>query len=133
MESNSRPQARQAFLSTLNRYRKSGGGRFLIYFDGDDSNRTMPPPGIRVRYSAPFSADDAIIGRLKEIRRPGEVIVVTNDHGLRTRCRNAGAKCLTWQEFSSKMQSRKKRSSGLKDNEPPVDINDWMDYFGVKE
>jgi predicted RNA-binding protein with PIN domain len=129
--SRTRPQVRQSFLSTLSAYYKSGGGRFLVYFDGDDPGRSMPPPGVRIRYSAPVSADDAIISRLHEIRHPGEVIIVSNDTALQNRCRNAGSKVMNWQQFISKMQSRKVRSSSGKDLQAPVDVEDWMEYFGL--
>ncbi len=103
------PKVRQAFLSTLSSYQRSGGGRFLVYFDGDDPGRSAAPPGIVVRYSAPVSTDEAIVRRLEEIQHPSEVIVITNDRALMARCRNQGAAALTWQEFISKMQSRSAR------------------------
>jgi len=129
--SKSRPQIRRDFLSTLSSYYKSGGGRFLVYFDGDDFTRTMPPAGIRVRYSAPLSADEAIVRSLHESRSPGEVIVVSNDLELQNRCRNTGANVMNWQQFSSKMNSRKIRQPGKKDLQQPVDIEDWIEYFGL--
>ena len=55
---------RRAFLSTLSSLHRSGGGRFLVYFDGDDPDRSAAPPGVAVRYSAPVSADEAILRRL---------------------------------------------------------------------
>ena len=127
--SRARPQVRKSFLSTLSAYYKSGGGRFLVYFDGDDSDRSMPPPGIRIRYSAPLSADDAIIRSLHDIRRPGEVIVVSNDTALQNRCRNTGSKVMNWQQFSSKMKSRKTHGKSKNAVEQPVDVEDWLDYF----
>jgi len=131
--SQAHPRIRREFLSTLNGYYKSGGGRFLVYFDGDDPGHAMPPPGVRIRYSAPVSADDAIIRRLHEIRRPGEVIVVTNDFDLQNRCRNAGSKVMSWPQFASRRQSRKLQPTGGQDLEEPVDVEDWMDYFGLDE
>lgn len=129
-----RPKIRQEFLSTLSAYYRSGGGRFLVYFDGDDPGQSMPPAGIRVRYSAPHSADDAIIRSLHEIHRPGEVIVVSNDTALQNQCRNAGSKVMNWQQFASKMQSRKLRQSVGNDlQEPSVDVGDWMKYFGLND
>jgi predicted RNA-binding protein with PIN domain len=128
-----RPHLRQEFLSTLRAYYRAGGGRFLVYFDGDDTTRIMPPAGIRVRYSAPLSADEAIVRRLREISRPQEVIVVSNDRELQNRCRNSRAKVLDWHEFTSKMRSRKMRQSRQRDQEEPVDVEDWMRYFGVEE
>lgn len=129
--SRERPRLRQAFLSTLSGYCRSGGGRFLVYFDGDGLNHSVPPPGITVRYSAPLSADDAIVRRLREIRRPSEVIVVSNDLELRSRCRAAAAKVLSWKQFDSRMRSRKKRSAT--DSPQAVDVEEWMEYFGIED
>ncbi|HTY62196.1 MAG TPA: NYN domain-containing protein [Acidobacteriota bacterium] len=122
---------RRAFLSKLCSLHRSGGGRFLVYFDGEDPDRASLPPGVTVRFSAPYSADDAILQRLKEIQHPEEVIVVTNDRHLMQRCRAASAKTLSWQEFASKMESRP--AIGFKKNvqEKPVDVEEWINYFGL--
>jgi predicted RNA-binding protein with PIN domain len=122
---------RQAFLSALSAYYKSGGGRFLVYFDGDDPSRSTPPPGIGVRYSAPLSTDETIIRRLHEIHHPEEVIVVSNDRALTTRCRNAGASVLNWQEFTSKMKTRSVKRDPRIDPQQPVDVEDWIHFFGL--
>jgi predicted RNA-binding protein with PIN domain len=122
---------RKAFLSTLSSLHRSGGGRFLVYFDGDDPDRSAMPPGVAVRYSAPMSTDDAILVRLREIQRPAEVVIVTNDRALMARCRNEGATAVNWQEFMSKMQSRSTRRSVRSNQEKPVDVDDWILYFGL--
>ena len=93
------------FCLTLSSLHRSGGGRFLVYFDGDDPDRAAMPPGISVRYSAPYSADEAMARRLREIQHPAEIIIVTNDRQLMTQCRNEGAKTMTWPEFTAKMQT----------------------------
>jgi predicted RNA-binding protein with PIN domain len=126
-------RTRKAFLSALHSYRRAGGGKLLVYFDGDDSDRSAPPPGVSVRYSAPTSTDEAILQRLREIRNPAEIIVVTNDRGLRQRCRDEGAAVLTWNEFTSRMKSRLIRKGGQNEQPERVDIDEWMRYFGVKE
>ncbi len=125
-------QARRAFLSTLHSYQRSGGGKFLVYFDGDDSDRSASPPGISVRYSAPVSTDEAILKRLREIASPAEVIVVTNDWDLKSRCRSQGAAVLTWSEFTNKMKARCIRSSRTSQPER-IDVDEWMHYFGLDE
>ena len=98
--------SRAAFLSALSGWRAGGGGRFMVWFDGDDPADMRLPPGVAVRYSAPESADAAICRRLREIEHPGEVIVVTNDRELLSRCKNAGAMVLDWNSFAQKMQAR---------------------------
>jgi predicted RNA-binding protein with PIN domain len=129
---------RREFLSALRDYRKSGSGRFFVFFDGDDPGLSAAPPGVSVRYSAPESADAVIIRRLREIQRPSEVIVVTNDHELSTRCRAEGAKTLNWQQFSSKKQSRITAVSRgtppqRTEDHDPVDVDEWLNYFGLDE
>jgi len=126
------PRVRNEFLSTLSAYHRSGGGRFLVYFDGDDPHRSAAPPGIAVRYSAPFSADEYIFRRLQEIQNPSEVIVVTNDRGLMSRCKGAGAATLSWSEFSSKMSSRSALPDNRREKQEAVDVEDWLRYFGIK-
>lgn len=122
---------RKAFLSALHSYHRSGGGKFLVYFDGDDLDRAAAPPGVSVRYSAPVSTDEAILLRLREVRNPSEVTVVTNDRELKTRCRNEGAAVLTWNEFTAKMQSRRVPKKN-KEQPERVDLDEWMRYFGLK-
>jgi hypothetical protein len=125
-------RTRRAFLSTLSSFHKSGGGRFLVYFDGDDPNPSTAPPGVAVRYSAPASADALILRRLQEIRHPSEVTIVTNDRELMFRCRNAGAVAQDWRQFITRMQSRpmpQPRTPG--DSQERVDVEDWMRYFGL--
>ncbi len=127
--------ARKAFLSTLSSLHRSGGGKFLVYFDGDDPDGSRMPPGVAVRYSAPLSTDDAIVHRLREIQHPAEIIVVTNDRALMGQVRNQGAKAWTWQEFMVKMQSRTapppaRRGPARSGVEKPVDVEEWVEYFG---
>ena len=86
-----------------------------------------------MRYSAPESADAAIVRRLKEIQNPSEVIVVTNDLELNRRCRNAGASAMSWPQFDSKMQSRSaSRQRTQKHSQEDVDVEEWMRYFGLE-
>jgi predicted RNA-binding protein with PIN domain len=104
---------RKAFLETLSAYQKSGGGRFLVYFDGDDPADLSTPTGITVRYSAPESADIVILRRLKEIQRTSEVIVITNDLELASRCRHAGASSLK-RIYRLRVAGRKSQVTGLR-------------------
>src|SRR5512140_3265155 len=93
-------RTRRGFLELLSGLHAARGGAFEVFFDGDDPDRARPPRGVRVRYGAPRSADESIVERLAEIRAPGEVTVVTNDHALSRRCRDAGAKTADWSSFA---------------------------------
>ena len=50
----------------------STGGNFTVFFDGDDPGAGVPPKGVRVRFSAPLSTDDAILRQAEGVRAPGE-------------------------------------------------------------
>jgi len=128
------PQTRTEFLALLSGLATSRGGRFLVFFDGDDPDRRMPPRGIQVRYSAPLSADEAILRRLCETPNPSEVIVVSNDSELRSRCRNIGAGTATWEQFTERARPRAKwHENRPQTREEKVKVEEWMDYFGYAE
>lgn len=125
---------RRAFLSDLVRYHRMGGGRFVVYFDGDDPDRSASPPGVAVRYSAPVSTDEAILRNLRDQANPAEIIVVTNDRELASRCRSEGATVLNWQNFSAKMKTRRSPARSKTGNPSErVDVDEWLRYFGLKK
>ncbi len=125
------PQTRKSFLGLLSGYATAGGGRFTVYFDGDDAGSGLPPRGVRVRYSAPYSTDDAILRAAAGARSPSEIIVVTNDHGLASRCRHAGVRTLDWRQFTGKMSTRSRTRSGSAPKEEKVNLEEWSRYFGL--
>jgi hypothetical protein len=127
------PQTRSAFLSLLSGLAGSRGGRFLVFFDGDGRDGRMPPRGVQVRYSAPTSADEAILRALRATRTPSEVIVVSNDRGLRVRCLDEGAKTVTWEEFCVKARPGPMPPGVEKAREEPVRVEEWLDYFGLNK
>ena len=122
---------RKSFLGLLSRYAASGRSPFLVFFDGDDSDRSLPPRGVRVRYSAPLSSDDAILRAVEGLKSPADVIVVTNDRGLATRCRGAGTRAMDWSQFTEKMTERSRRASGTSSQETRIDVKEWSEYFGL--
>lgn len=124
---------RRAFLSELSSYHRSGGGQYLVYFDGDDPDRSAAPPGIAVRFSAPFSSDDAIVRGLEASRKPAEITVVTNDRELTMRCRERGSGTQTWSGFVSKMNSRHSLPRRQTEKQEQVDVDDWVRYFGLNK
>jgi hypothetical protein len=125
------PKTRRAFLQYLSDLAKSGGGRFTVFFDGDDPERAVPPRGVQVRYCAPLSADETLCRSVEANRTPAEIIVVSNDHELRIRCRDAGSKTLTWNEFTSR--KRTPASSDKRHREEKVNVDEWIRYFGLNE
>jgi predicted RNA-binding protein with PIN domain len=124
------PATRKLFLGLVSQYARTRGGRFLVYFDGDDPGHAMPPRGVRVRYSAPLSTDDAILHDVKGARTAREIIVVTNDQRLASCCRSVGARTLNWREFTGKMGTAGGTPRNIKPGAERVDLKQWADYFG---
>ena len=124
---------RRAFLAELSGYARTRGGRFIVFFDGDDPDRSLPPAGVQVQYCAPASTDALILKRLAEIRTPGETIVVSNDRSLQAGCKAAGAKVLNWEGFCSRMKSKPLAGRHLQDREESVDLEEWTRYFGLEK
>ena len=130
-EARRKPAVRRAFLEQLSRYSRSHGGRFTVFFDGDAPGPAIPPPGVRVRFSAPLSTDEAILHSLSGAKEPAAIVVVTHDRRLSSRCRDAGAKVIDWSEFSARMEKTPRRSRDAPQKEERVDLEEWARYFGV--
>jgi predicted RNA-binding protein with PIN domain len=123
-------KTRRAFLKHLSSCSRTRGGRFLVFFDGDDPDRAMPPPGVQVRYSAPLSADDDIMRRLEGTSTVSDIIVVTNDQALTTRCRNAGAKTMTWAHFNRATRPRAGVEHRRTGENTRIQVDEWVRFFG---
>ncbi|MBZ5498318.1 MAG: NYN domain-containing protein [Acidobacteriia bacterium] len=125
------PKTRKSFLALLSSFAATRGGRFTVFFDGDDPDRAAPPRGVRVRYSAPLSTDNAILRQAEGAQAPVEVIVVTNDRGLAARCRSAGVKTMDWRQFTDRMTAGPRASGKAAPKEEKVDLEEWARYFGL--
>lgn len=129
-------ERRRAFLVHLSEIVDRRGGRFLVFFDGDDADRRNPPRGVNIRFSAPLSADDDIIRRLEGVVSPGEIIVVTNDRKLASRCVEAGGRTQSWSEFEGRVARRRPFPDSGRPGEKPeetVDVGEWLGFFGVDD
>jgi len=102
----------------------------LVYFDGDDSDRSYPPARVEIRYCAPLTADEAILRDLGSRRVPSEVIVVTNDRELGARCRGQGASSIDWNDFAVRLQNAVRNALHAEEKEETVRLEDWAGYFG---
>ena len=122
---------RKSFLELLGTHALARGGRFVVFFDGDDHDRSMPPRGVRVRYSAPLSADDAILRDIHGAAARSEIILVTNDHQLASSCRSSGVKTMDWRQFSARMAASPNKPARTPPTEEKIDIEDWSNYFGL--
>jgi hypothetical protein len=102
--------------------------RIVVVYDGPPP--PVPPPSTDVHFSGRGkSADDWILGFLREQREPREWTVVTDDRSLGDQCRYVGARL----ERCSRFRKRLLRPADGEKPDGPVDLDDWMDYFGAEE
>ena len=125
------PMRRRSFLSWLSSHATSRGGRFQVFFDGDNSAHIVPHRGVRVRYSAPLSTDEAILSQAEGAPAPADIIVVTNDRGLSARCHSAGLKTMNWSQFTDRMAASSRARGDLDSKPDNIDIQEWSRYFGI--
>jgi hypothetical protein len=126
-------ETRKIFLTLLSEYSVSRRHQFVVFFDGDDYDRTRSPRGVLVRHSAPLSSDSAILEKLHGAKIPADIIVVTNDRALSSRCRHSGARTMDWAQFTSQMEAGfdSPGHRHKKPKEEKIQIDEWIDYFGL--
>jgi predicted RNA-binding protein with PIN domain len=126
-------ETRKKFLTLLSQYSLSRRHQFVVFFDGDDYDRTKSPRGVLVRYSAPLSSDAAILEKLRGTKPPADIIVVTNDRELSNKCHNAGARTMDWAQFTFQMKPGLNLPSDKspKTKEEKIQLEEWIDFFGL--
>jgi predicted RNA-binding protein with PIN domain len=118
-------------LADLARAKKKS---LTVVFDGP------PPPGrpkvqhlgvVTVVFAAPRSADDEIVRRIRETRDPRGVTVVTDDRGLVSAVKGAGARTIGVAVFRGEATShlsRQKPEEG-RGGDVPVNAREWADWL----
>ncbi len=119
---------RAAFVAEIAERLRHTRARATIFFDGPAGERPTSLGSLSVRVPDRESADDAIVREIEESAAPGEMIVVTADRGLAGRVRSAGGKVLSPSEFFDRFGAR--ASAGRRDDAAPVDVEEWLRYFG---
>jgi len=123
-------QRRSVRCQALEAVRREGM-KLTVVFDG-------PPPSgspeiehlgqVSVRYSGRSSADDVIVSLLHSSTRAANWLVVTDDHGLRDRVRECGARVRSledWRARRSRQPRRPEREAKMSARE----VAGWEAYF----
>lgn len=107
-------QKREKFLEFLRQRRPQGKNRLTIVFDSREGIGDQSQQGdIRIIFTSGETADDRISALVRQARNPREVVVVSNDRGLRTLVRGTGVKFLSATEFLMETSPRPR---------PPADV-----------
>lgn len=110
-----------------------GRGRVVLIFDGPPRSDVADAyGGLTVRWSERRSADDCIVEVVEKASRPREWTVVTRDHELARRCRDAGARVEAPSALVERA-TRKRRSPRRDGPEKPrpeaADAAHWRKLF----
>lgn len=100
----------------------------ILVFDGPAP--PVPFPSHDAVFSGPGrSADAVIVERLRSQPDPRGWTVVTSDRSLGDQCRWIGARI----ERSDRFRPRLGSGPGGEKPEDPVDVGDWLEWFGVED
>ena len=135
---------RETLVKVIERWARQGEDTVTLVFDGavpaGDLARQMSPSRIKVRFSAPATADDIIVGMIHRARDPATIRVVTGDKAIRheariRRCRHLEAVAFVRELFPSpKASPEPKRPPAEKPEEvPPDEAREWLDLFGFDD
>lgn len=122
------PEDRAALVAEIAGRLRVTRARATIFFDGPAGERASSLGSLSVRAPSSGSADDAILREIERAAAPGETVVVTADRGLASRCRDAGAKVCSPDEFFSRFGTASTAVPG-RDAPGKVDVDEWMRYF----
>ncbi len=125
----SKPSAedRAALVAEIAGRLRQTRAKATIFFDGPAGERASSLGSLSVRVPSSGSADDAIVREVERAKAPGEAVVVTADRGLGSRCRDAGAKVCSPDEFFARFGTGPAVTG--KDAAGKVDVDEWMRYF----
>jgi len=122
------PEDRAALVAEIAGRLRQTRAKATIFFDGPAGERASSLGSLSVRVPSGGSADDAIVREIERAAAPGEAVVVTADRGLASRCRDAGAKVCSPDDFFARFGAAQAAPAG-REAAGKVDVEDWMRYF----
>jgi predicted RNA-binding protein with PIN domain len=113
--------------------RARGRRQVVVVFDGAPvASLARRYGGLDVRFAAPRTADEVILGMLGE--RAASWHVVSDDRELLAACRAKGARVKPARELAAELRAAERKASaraakGESTHEAPVDVADWEAWF----
>jgi hypothetical protein len=124
------PEDRAALVAEIAGRLRQTRAKATIFFDGPAGERASALGSLSVRVPSKGSADDAIVREVERAATPAEAVVVTADRGLASRCRDAGAKVCSPEEFFARFGAAAAGSGREREATGKVDVDEWLRYFG---
>ncbi len=136
------PDDEEKLLGYLRRYRARTGHTLTIVFDagpGYHPPKTQKRGGITVQFVSPGqTADQALIRRIRKVKNPQAVMVVTSDREVAQVARQAGLRVTPSPEFAqqllpsdSPIESDEEKRANIKLSADEVD--EWLALFNQRK
>ncbi|HXV97436.1 MAG TPA: NYN domain-containing protein [Anaerolineae bacterium] len=133
------PNDEAKLVTYLQSFRARTGQRLTVIFDAGQTYRpaeTKKVGGVTVQF-APHgqSADQIIKGRLRRVKNPQEIIVVTSDRAVQAAARQARVRVLTSGEFARQLlpaspeAADEDRGSQTEIKLSADEIDEWLKLF----
>jgi hypothetical protein len=133
------PNDEEKLLEYLRRYRARTGQRMTVVFDagqGYHPAETRKLGGLTVQFvSHSQTADQVIMQRVRRVKNPQELIVVTSDRAVQQAARQARVRVLTSPEFAQQLLqaapagSEEDRGSQVEVKLSADEIDEWLTFF----
>ena len=132
---------RETMVRLIERWEKTSGCEVTLIFDGPAPrgglNKQLSPEGLRVRFSAPATADDLIVAMIRDEKDPTRLRVVTSDKAIRHAAGYRKCRCTDSVSFVGELFPPERASQAapqLPDEKPaevqPDDAERWKQAFG---
>ena len=135
---------RETLFKIIDRWARRGDDRVTLVFDGPVPHgglaKQLASSRIDVRFSAPQTADDVIVGMVHRATDPGTIRVVTSDRAIQheasyRRCRHVDAAAFVAELFP-RQGSPKSAPTAPREKPPdvtPEEKREWLDAFGYDD
>ncbi len=138
------PHDEEKLLEHLRRYRAKTGHRLTVIFDpgqGYRSGQTKKQGGLTVQFApSGKTADQIIAQRLRKIKDPQSLIVVSSDRAVRQAAQQARVRTLTSKEFIRQLTQGSPTASPESDEGnradvtlSPDEIDEWLKLFNQQD
>ncbi len=122
-------QKRETLVDLIRKRRPQGNNRLTLVFDSREGSGNRERLGeIEIVYTAGETADDWIALKVREVQNPREIVVVTDDQGIRGQIRGTGAKWMGTKEFWNTTRTSEPPSTRKK----PAEANEITDELRKK-
>lgn len=137
--------ARETMVKIIERWARRGTADVTLVFDGprprEGLARQMSSSRIDVRFSAPVTADDVIVGMIYRAKHPDTIRVISTDTAIVHEAKARRGSATSSEEFVAEVFAPEGQSSHTPDlprggkTSPEFEetTKEWMDIFGVDE